>query len=235
MRILLGVLSCGRPDYLERTLASFSEFMRPRPSAVYIWDDGLATPRESLSAFHDVDMLVEGNRERVGRCAGHARLWQATRWDAFAHLDYLFTIEDDVVLLRPLDLDDLADLLNAEPTLAQLALVRCPWGAEIPYGGYIAQFPDRYERRFTTGVGIDENCEPTYEWIASTVDWTSSPALLPAALPREIDWPTNAGCEHELGPRILERRPDAVSGYWGWGEPWVAHIGIERVEGGYGY
>lgn len=227
MRYLLCVLTCGRPDYLRRTLATYSQFMWPRPEAVYVWDDGLATPMEAYDAFADVPTTVEGELDRIGRCSGHAHLWEATRRPEYAELDWVFTIEDDVVLLRPLRLPDLASVLNEEDDLAQLALVRCPWGAEIEVGGFIPLFPDRYERRSSLGL--------PFEWMASTYDWTSSPALLPAALPREVDWPGGHGCEGELGPRILAQRPHAISGYWGWGEPWVAHIGMQRIKGGYGY
>lgn len=230
MRYLLCVLTCGRPDYLQRTLASYSQFLMPRADAVYVWDDGLETPWEAFSVFADVPTTVEGELERIGRCSGHARLWEATRRPEYADIDWVFTIEDDVVLLRPLRLNDLRYVLTVEDELEQLALVRCPWGVEVEVGGFIPLFPERYVRAMTPNAS-----DHPFEWISSTVDWTSSPALLPAALPRELDWPGGHGCEGELGPRILAQRPHALSGYWGWGEPWCAHIGMERIKGGYGY
>lgn len=231
MKYLLAVLTCGRPEYLERTLATYSSFLHPRPSAVYSWDDGLKTPLESFGAFSDLPITIEGEENRVGRCSGHAHLWQAAERSEF---DWVFTIEDDVVLLRPLNLTHMADVLVGEDDLEQLALVRCPWGSEIEVGGFIPMFPDRYERRTTFAAG-EHGAPVEAHWIASTIDWTSSPALLPTTLTREIEWPGGHGCELELGPRILSLRPDAVSGYWGWGEPWVSHIGMKRVDGGHGY
>lgn len=233
MTYLLAVLTCGRPDYLKRTLATFSDFLSPRPAAVYAWDDGHRTPLEAFSAFSDVPIVVDGETARVGRCSGHAHLWEATRLPEFAHMDWVFTIEDDVVLLRPLNLFHLAEVLDAEPDLAQLALVRCPWGVEVEVGGFIPLFPDRYERR-TTWVEKASYTAPA-RWIASSVDWTSSPALLRASLPRAVDWPGGHGCELELGPRIVEAGYATCSGYWGWGEPWCAHTGMKRVDGGFGY
>ena len=232
LRYLLAILTCGRPAYLQRTLASYAAFLDPQPTAVYAWDDGLQTPREAFSAFHPYPH-VEGEPQRIGRCAGHARLWHATH--AYPGIDWVFTVEDDIVLLRPLNLRHLAETIEAEPTLAQLALVRCPWGAEIEHGGYIAQFPDRYDRRTTNVWAGSHGGWREAHWIASTVDWTSSPALLPMSLPRTVAWPSESGCELELGPRILAQRPDAVSGYFGWGEPWCAHVGMARVEGSHGY
>lgn len=231
MRYLLAVLTCGRPEYLTPTLATYAEFLHPKPTAVYAWDDGLRTPREAFAPFSEVErFVIEGESKRIGRCSGHAHLWQAARKPEFSDIDWLFTIEDDVVLLRPLNLFHMAEVLEHEPTLEQLALVRCPWGAEIEHGGYIPMFRDRYTRRETHVAG---SC-PAH-WISSTIDWTSSPALLPASLPREIEWPGGSGCELELGPRIMALRPNAVSGYWGWGECQAAHVGMERAEGSHGY
>jgi len=191
----------------------------------------MRTPTDAYQAFAEVDrFVVEGEKQRVGCCSGHARLWQAARRPEFSDIDWLFTVEDDIVLLRPLNLHHMAEVLQAEPTLEQLALVRCPWGAEIEHGGYIRMFPYRYTRRETHVGG---SC-PAH-WISSTVDWASSPALMPASLPREIERPDDPGCETALGPRIMALRPEAVSGYFGLGEPWVAHLGMQRVEGGFGY
>lgn len=230
MNYLLAILTCGRPKYLERTLASFVRFLDPAPSAVYVWDDGASTPVETFGILEGDHLTVEGEPERIGRCAGHAKLWEACRRDTYAGLDWVFTAEDDVVLVRPTPLNWLRELLQAEVDLQQVALVRCPWGAEIEWGGYFAQFPWKYERRETQ---IKDG--PVCRWTASTVDWTSSPALLPMSLPLGIDWPAEPGCELTLGPRIQAAAKDAVSGYWGWGEPWCAHIGLDRIPGGHGY
>lgn len=223
---MLAVLTCGRPDYLSQTLASYAEFLDPPPTAIYAWDDGLTTPPEAFSAFNGTPLKIDGEGKKIGRCAGHARLWQtASQFNA----PWVFTVEDDVVLLRPLDLERLAHVLTLEREVAQMALVRCPWGVEIKYGGYIPMAPGNYERRQT-----HTHIEGVSQWMSSSTNWASSPALVPTALTREIEWPT-VDCEHTLGPAVLRSRPDAVSGHWGWGEPWCAHIGVERAEGAHGY
>lgn len=236
MRYLLAVLTCGRPHYLRRTLAEYARFLTPAPAAVYAYDDGDLTP---LAAFHTpgwegIPVLVESG-PRVGRCAAYTNLWRATRMERFADIDWLFTVEDDILLLRPLNLRWLADVLNAEPHLAQLALVRAPWHlAELETGGFIPLFEDRYRRRETeVPTREGDGRAGVARWTASLWDWTSSPALLRADLPRRIDWP-DTDCDFGIGRRITAEDDEAMSGYWGWGEPWVAHIGLERVEGAMG-
>lgn len=236
MKYLLAVLTCGRPDYLRRTLAAYARFLDPAPAAVYAYDDGDHTRPEVFQTpgWEDVPVLVESG-PRVGRCAAYTNLWAASRMERHADIDWLFTVEDDILLLRPLNLRWLADVLRAEEDLAQLALVRAPWHpAEIETGGFIPLFEDRYERRQTeVPTREGDGRAGVARWTASTYDWTSSPALLHASLPRQIDWP-DTDCDFGIGRRIVAENTDAVSGYWGWGEPWVAHIGLERVEGAKG-
>lgn len=244
MNYLFAMLACGRTDYTRRTLAAYGEFLTPAPSEVFVYDDGGQLDLEAVwpDAWADVPRALASHPTRLGRCAAHAKLWE---YAAASEHEHVWVVEDDILLLRPLALHNLAALLDAEPNLVQVALVRCPWGGEIPFGGYIpmraALGHDWYERRSTFQYQsgdpvLDHYGQPcTFEWIASTVDWTSSPALLRTSLAREVEWPASAGCEGTLGPRIQAVYPDAVSGYWGWAEPWCSHIGMERVAGGHGY
>jgi len=224
VRYLLAVLTCGRPDYLRRTLEAYADFLDPQPEALLVWDDGLQTPVETFSPFSHLGQVVEGKEGKLGTFAAHAELWRATRRAEYDHLDYVFVAEDDVLLLRPLNVTWMRELLDTEPDLEQVALVRAPYpcgaGAEMAMGGFIPMFPDRYNRRTTT---IGDN---TCKWISSQWDWTSSPALLRMSLTREVDWPIHDS-ERALGPLLMERNPNAVSGYWGWGEAICSHIGLE--------
>ncbi len=237
-RYILTILSSGRPVYLERTLASYAQHLSPAPSAVYAYDDGETTPLAALylpaaqEAWGGADWRSESSPVRLGQCAAQARCWQAASASEF---EWAFHIEDDSVLLRPTDLRDLAAVLDAEPTLAQMALVRCPWGHEIEYGGYISQTPGHYERRETIIESGAQGCYRHLEWISTVRNWAHAPALFRTSLTREFPFPAEAGCETTIGPMIRARYPDAVFGLWGAGEPWSAHIGVERAPGSHGY
>jgi hypothetical protein len=199
VKYLLTILSTGRAVYRERMEASLG-FLQPPPSSVFLHED---TGRE-------------------GMCAAHAHCWDAA---AVSDCDWVFHIEEDQVLLRPTDLTQIMEVLNTNDHLAQIALVRCPWGFEIEHGGYIPQSPGWYERRSNSWG----------EWIETTRNWATAPALFRTDLASEFPWDPSPGCETEIGQRIIEKRPDARFGLWGWGEPWCAHIGIERAEGSHGY
>jgi len=198
---LLTVLRNGRDTYHERMLASFLQHVTPQPADVYEYDD---------------------RRTSLGMCAAHAKCWNAA---ADSPLDWVFHIEEDMVILRPLELQRLAAVLDMHDHLKQMALVRCPWGFEIEHGGYIPQTPGWYER-----VGMYD-----HGWIETTRNWATGPALFKTGLAREFPWDPSPGCETEIGPRILRDYPDAKFGLWGWGEPLCAHVGVERAPGSHGY
>lgn len=222
------MLTNGRPDYLARTLAAFSEHVHPQPSEVYIFDDGLLTPREAFAPYEDA--TVEGAKVTKGMCAAHAFCWVRA---AESRFKWVFHIEDDYVILRPVGLPLMADVIEANPHLVQMTLVRCPWGFEIEHGGYIPKDPGWYVRQ---GGAEDPSWHPgAQEWIETTRNWAVAPTLFPTAVARKHWWPAERGCETTIGPRILEQEPDARFGLWGWGEPWVAHIGVDRQKGAFGY
>jgi hypothetical protein len=199
MRYLLTVLSTGRTEYRERMEASLT-FLWPEPSEVFVHEDV----------------------KREGMCAAHAHCW---RHAAESEYEWVFHIEEDQVILRPTSLYNIAGVLLDTQDLAQMALVRCPWGAEIEHGGYIPQTPSWYTRRRRGGN----------EWIETTRNWATAPALFRTGLAREFHWDTRPGCETEIGQRILAKYPHAKFGLWGGGEPHCAHIGVERASGSHGY
>lgn len=216
MNYILTVLTNGRPGYLARTLAAFQEHVSPQPDVVYIYDDGSRTPLDAFAAYADAD--VAGESRLIGMCAAHARCWGAAR---DSYLDWAFHIEDDYRILCPVDLAEIRDVLVETPHLAQMTLMRTPWGAEVEHGGYVAQTPGWYERH--------------PRWFETTRNWAAAPTLFRTELARKLDWPIEPGCETAIGPRIIAVKPEARFGIWGRGECQVAHLGVQRAQGSHGY
>jgi hypothetical protein len=218
LKYLLTVLGNGRSQYLERCMSSIEQFLHPRPTDVFSFTD---------------------HGSKLGMCAAHWQCWQAA---ADSEYEWVFHIEEDYVLLGPVHLWDLAKVMDRGESsttdgksfkhggVLQMALMRTPWGAEVEYGGYVAQNPVWYTRVYESlGWGEGEH------WIAQRRNWTNAPALFRTSLAREFPWDPNPGCETEIGPRILAKYPEAVFGIFGGGECQAAHIGIERARGAQGY
>lgn len=160
MHYLLTVLTNGRRECFERALHAFAQHASPAPAGIMVMDDGGQTGHEFVlrtlaEAFTPttggliIPVEYEDSPAPLGMCKAYAHCWHAA---ATSEHPWVFHLEDDFVLLRPLKIVHLAETIEAEPTLAQVALVRTPWGFEIPHGGYIPMFPGLYERRETRFV-----------------------------------------------------------------------------------
>lgn len=257
---LLTILTNGRRDCFARTIAAYAAHVRPFPSSIFVVDDGGATGEDfvldSLSVFDGADALYYAPEQVEGMCGAMTHIWRAGR--ASRH-PWVFHLEDDQLILRPVNLRDLA-LVQASTwgmdtgSLAQMALVRCPWGAEIEHGGYIPKDPGWYtrwslqprldgytmapkKRPLTPAVNPDSTRRRggEFEWIETIRNWATSPALYRAELCQRIDWPQEPNCEGLFGHQLREAYPNTVFGLWGWGECWFSHLGVERAPGAHGY
>lgn len=225
MRYRLIVITDGRPGLLEETLRAFLARVSPRPSAVSVIDDsGDEWYRRYLEdllpeAFPDGTHLVS-HPVRRGFCETVADGWQHA---ANPGVEWVYWLEDDFVHRRPVDLRDLAYVLERQPQVAQMALYRNSVSPEEKrVGGYIRQNPADYARR---GSG-------TAAWLEHRRHWTTNPSLFSRSIPAAYAWPTVEFCEGHFGFELREGRPETTFGIWGTGEPWVEHVG-ERVGAGY--
>jgi len=223
MDYILTLLTNGRTEVFERTLAAFAELVTPKPAAVYVFDDGHQSDAELMvNETLGVECFYDSAPNPLGMCRAHAQCHYAA---AHSGYDWAWHQEDDQLLLRPVNLNDLAALMDTQTHLAQVALVRAPWNREVPFGGYIPQSPGWYIR-----------CrDDRFEWIETTRNWATSPALMRTSLLREFSWPEQAGCETAYGPTILDADPDARFALYGGGEAWYAHVGKERSQAAFGY
>ena len=201
-KLALMVITDGRWDYLQRTLESAAECLD------WPWHQKL---------------LVDDSGEDVGFCPakfdfvknmprkGLAGAIQ-TGWDALdSEVDYVFHLEDDFIFPETVDLELMIELLEYEPDLAQMALLRQPWSRQEQIAGGIYWIqPERFKQK--TG------------YVEQRHLFTFNPCLYPASITRDY----KAGLESELSQRLLA---DGWSfGYLGEldDEPRTIHIGLRR-------
>jgi hypothetical protein len=218
----LVVTTDGRPGLLDRTLAAFDTHARPAPADTVIVDDsgdpeyrgqlaGLLAHRPALIHFHPA---------RVGFCQTVADAWQLATEPG---PPFVFWLEDDILLQRDLDLSRLARVLDAEPLVAQMGLMRQPVNqAERQAGSLYALFRDLFTPR---GQGEDT-------WLESRTNWSTTCSLIRRRFMVEHPWPAGGegGCEGVYSRGLLDAR--FHFGVWGSGEERISHVG-ER--GGHSY
>lgn len=231
MRYRVACLTHGDAETLERTLDSFIENVTPEPYDWIILQDG---PGEWTIPDPFIG-YAGGWDEQVGFCEATRRLWKVTSQGKQHEFDgrgsafyirppappYVFWLEHDFVFTRQLDLEPLAAQLDADPSLAQMSLMRGPVNEkEMRAGGLFESRPGEYDLEFTNFLDRSE----AYPWLRHHSYFTTNPMLMRTEFMVENEWPDyDEQCEGRFGLDLMDR--GYSSGVWGSGEVWVEHIG----------
>lgn len=212
-------LTSGRREYLERTIASFNEQVKGNIKARIMVDDS------GDDAFHQWvrERFPEWRHIAHDRQLGYAESMRSARAIAASHFKepYVFWLEDDFTFDVPVALDDLATLLDWEPKLAQVILLRGPaYPLEFEAGGIIQEHPHSYVRAVHNGLW----------YLKHTRFYSSNPGLARREM-FEWQWPRGGNTEGRFG-KVLTRAGFFFA-FFGDGTPMVTHIGEER--NGFGY
>lgn len=184
------IVANNRPDYLEATLAA-------------------------VKAHHpELQPIIVNDALHEGMAVNVARAWQIAL--SGPRPEFLFHLEDDMVIQQPLPLHEAAAILRGHPHIANIIFQRQPWNdIEHEAGGVhaaIAKLSEYYRQHAT--------------WAEHDHIFSLNPCLIPRHI-LEMGWPT--GNEAEMTARLKGYR----FGIWGHPEdaPLIEHIGYERGPG----
>lgn len=232
MTITLLVMTDGRVECLIRTLeAAETNLHGPIAHRVIHNDSPDPQFREWLwMRYHDMFDIVSSTG-RLGFGGAIRNAWSHLR-DAADHDDYVFHLEDDFTIDRPVALEFVTALLDERPELAQIAFRRQPWNTnEIKAGGVVEQHPEAYtEKKSNLGC----------LYLEQRMFFTTNPSLYRLPL-IDKEWPHGPHSEGHFTHRLLEDGYDGIPGeeirfaFWGPrdGGTWVTHIGEQRAGHGY--
>ena len=133
-RIALMVITDGRWHYLRDTVASAEANLDWQFSYKLLVDDSGSNTElaPQFAGFHYLK-----NAERRG-LAGAIQ----AGWDNLPDCEYVFHLEDDFTFPQHVDVASMVKALEADDTLAQVALMRQPWGPdEIAAGSVYRAHP----------------------------------------------------------------------------------------------
>lgn len=214
MIIALLVMTDGRRDYMHRTIASASCRLDGPIGPCVMYDDSGSEEnhqwlRESFPVF---ELVYKDTRQGFGGAIQSA-------WDHLKNydFDYVFHLEDDFIFNREIPLDDMAQVLQDNPHVYQMALRRQAWSSEeIRAGGVIERWPNDFHQQDG--------------WISHRMFFTTNPSLYRRSLIETRSYPNVKDSEGHFSQSIMTSDPDAQFGYWGLktDAPWVEHIGIQR-------
>ena len=212
----LVVMTNGRPC-LRETLEAWRQWVTPQPTSVFVHDDGgEALEWGGGTPWANVDYWHEPISPSIGFCRSVVRAWVGA---LHAGPEWIFWLEDDLLVRRKVDLHELAAVLSAERELAQMALMRQAVNdEEIAAGGCFQLRRELYD--------VHEG------WLRSRTNFSTTASLMRRAFMLENPMPPwyFGSCEGRYSIDLLDA--GFAFGVWGGGEPWIEHIG-QRAGHGY--
>ncbi len=215
----------GRGELLDECISTWDQASGTFCAKVILDDSGDPAYRASLTEKYGTEWeVLRVGEERMGYVAA----MKAMRSIGIrSNAKYIFHLEDDFKLNRPIDLDAITSLLSADTRIAQMALLRQPWYAnEVEHGGVINALMNQ-GCEFQEMIRIDKE-DRVVRWIEHRAVWTANPNVFSVEVAR-IDYPDTPYSESAF-MRQLKTSPALVCAYWGTlsDEPYVTHIGDYR-------
>lgn len=206
MSVALVIVGDGRDRYALECVASLHNLKGPVTYQRVVDDSGGTS---GIRWPEPWDVVTHPDRR--GLAAAVRSAWAALP----DSVEFVFHLEADFILLEPVDLEAMADTLDANRRLAQLVLKRQPWSPEEQTAG-----------------GIIETCPGAYDDRDGWVEHCRIFSLNPCLIPREVvdmGWPDS----NEAGQTTRLVDDGWSFGLWGGREdpPRVLHIGVERAPG----
>lgn len=214
----LLVMTDGRDEVLHETLRVFRDLASP-PARLVIHDDtGFPDHHEMLRYRYDAEVV--GGLARRGFGGAVRAAWEYLR--QVEPTEFVFHLEDDFLMNREVPIESMQRVLDDNPDVVQMALMRQPWNtAEITAGSIVQVNPTAYRYHES----------PDGKWMTQRLFFTTNPSVYRSTL-LDHEWPQGVQSEGRFGLSLFED-PTVSCGFWGHGESWVTHVGDERVGTGY--
>lgn len=224
------IFTDGRGSCLRRTIASMREAWGAEPV------DGVCIVNDSGDPKY-ADWLDQ-------EYAGYERIHHTERrgfagaiqsgWAWAADADYVFHLEDDFLFNKPVDVTGMIAVLEGNPDIVQMALLRQPVNdIEAKAGGLMQMWPDEYVERSAPLMAFGTDYDREVFWVEHRLFFTTNPCFYRGGLIAN-GWPDAPDSERKF-TNLMLANPANKFAFYGrkFDDPWVHHIGDERVGTGY--
>lgn len=211
--VVVVLTNCHPRNTLDRTISSADAMVKGPIERRVVVADG-CNPKVP---GWDVVTVEAGGFTRATDAALRVAVSSGQEW--------VFYSEDDFTFNRPVDLGHMQTLMDENPQMAQLSLLRQAWyEREKKAGGLIEAYGD-WQASFVQRDG----------WIEHQAYWTTNPALMRRSFLASHPWPLVPNSEPVFGSTLFSSEPGTVAGILGavGDPPLVTHIGAERAGSGY--
>lgn len=242
--ITLLVMTNGRKECLLKTMQSANEMLIGPIRRVLVNDDSADKDyyqwlnRNFCFTNGDIGKSIVNpcmtRIQSVTECQGFGgaiiNAWETIKTRCYTDTQFVFHLEDDFIFTRPVDLWEMMATLDSNPFLSQVALQRQPWNeAEKAAGSIYNSRPGAFQQKRPMVIDQPWRSSNLTGWIEHTEFFTTNPSLYRRSMLFGYPWPTGTGSEGNYSAHL--RECGFKFGYWGnlTDDPWVIHIGNERV------
>ena len=210
------VMTDGRYDVIEKTIDSFYSNVSGTDINIIHDDSGDSAYLKWLRSTYG-DFVICSTGRRSGFDGAMRSAWSFLLNVNNFDRDFVFHLEDDFTFNKAVDLNDVVNVLNGDDDLQQMAFVRQAWNEqEVRAGGLINVARNDYHLK-TSG---------DFTWLEHRKFFTTNPCVYRASLMKR-GWPSTENSEGVFSIDLLSK-PSNKCGYWGRGDEWVTHIGVQR-------
>lgn len=220
---LLLVMTNGRRDCITKTIPSALAMLQPGFIHRIICDDSGDEEYQLFLASRFPTFELWTTRGNEGFGGAIRSIWASLRMRT--GFNYIFHLEDDFIFNEPINLHNMITVMDRNPQLQQMSLLRQSWNeAEKAVGGIMQAHPDDF---------IEYQYGPNH-WVEHRRFFTTNPCIYRKQLIVDYEWPEGFQSEGIFSINLLSD-PKLTCGFWGekFGAPKVEHIGHQRVGTGY--
>lgn len=220
MDLCWTVLTDGRKEYIKKALPTWFENLSEIDQRFIIDDSGDIKYRRWLSkTFKSFEIIPVGN-DRCGYDAGMQKIFSTVKELKYS---YCFHIEDDFILRKSFNIQDLKTILKLNKNMSQVSLMRGPWfHNEVQHGGVVNAI--KASNKNAKFLNKNKN---GLRWVQHQAYWTCNPNLFPSWI-IDIEWPSGNWSESRFSKKIFDK--GKVAGIFenenSW--PFIEHIGGHR-------
>jgi hypothetical protein len=225
----LFILGNGRGRYLERTIASWEANLVDEPKYRFIFDD--SGNKEYVAwiekRFGDKYTVVPIGERPMGQAVAMNKIFETL---SKLDIDYILELEEDWMLFRPLDVNQVMDALDSDPNILQMRIPRTIWYSDYHKldldAGSILYHHIESDGEYRQ---TDNGKNSWFEWRGEFYFWSHNPCVFSKSLLSE-QYPGSNVKDHEMafGKNLIHKYPESSVGFWAENpyDGYVTHIGI---------
>jgi len=220
------ILGNGRKGYLERTVASWEANLLSKPKHQYIFDDSGDTEYRAwlTNKYSNSFNIVFISEQPAGHVEAMKKIFETMRE---LDTEYFLGIEEDWMLFRPLELNEIFKCLESNPNILQMRIPRTIWHSnyhnlDISAGSILLHHLNDPKNQISRHVN-----NRWFEVRSNFYFWSHNPSVFNKKIFIE-DYPQTKSHEYDFGINLLRKHKDAVIGFWATNpyDAYITHIGF---------